>query len=117
MSGMVEEKAKTASGASGAKVRHTVGQVVWTVCAVAALFLAVGALLVAIKANTENGLVSFVMGVADVADLGVFDRDSPIVTFDGSGNRETSIALLNWGLAALCWLIIGKVLDRIIRPR
>ena len=31
-------------------------------------------------------------------------------------NAETKDALLNWGLAAVTWLIAGRILDRIIRP-
>jgi len=96
--------------------RRLAAQVIWVVCALAALFLAVGALLVAVDANTGNTLVRFVLDVADTADLGIFDRSKPIIDFDGK-NRETSIALLNWGLGALCWLIVGKVVDRVVRPK
>ena len=38
-----------------------------------------------------------------------------IKDFSGK-NAETKEALLNWGLAALAWLIGGRILDRIIRP-
>ena len=55
------------------------------------------------------------LDVADKLDLGVFDRKDGIFDFDGK-NAEVKDALLNWGLAALVWLIGGRIIDRIIRP-
>jgi uncharacterized membrane protein len=96
-------------------VRLRIAQLVWLVCVVAALVLAAGALLIALDANTDNALVEFVLDAADRLDLGVFDRENGIKDFTGE-NAETKEALLNWGLAALAWLIGGRILDRIIRP-
>jgi uncharacterized membrane protein len=96
-------------------VRLRIAQLVWLVCVVAALILAAGALLIALDANTDNALVEFVLDAADRLDLGVFDRENGIKDFTGE-NAETKEALLNWGLAALAWLIGGRILDRIIRP-
>jgi hypothetical protein len=97
------------------RVRTVVAQLVWVACSVAALFLALGALFIAFDANTDNALVRFVLDVADALDLGVFDRDDGIKQWTSS-NAETKNALFNWGLAALVWLIAGRVLDRLIRP-
>ena len=55
------------------------------------------------------------MDTADKLDLGVFDLDDGVFSFHGK-NAETKDALLNWGLAAVTWLIAGRILDRIIRP-
>ena len=98
-------------------VRLRLAQVVWLVCVIAALFLAVGALLIALgdSVNTSNDLVQFVLDTADKLDLGVFDLDDGGFNFHGK-NAETKDALLNWGLAAVTWLIAGRILDRIIRP-
>ena len=96
-------------------VRLRIAQLVWLVCVIAALILAAGALLIALDANTHNDLVEFVLDTADKLDLGVFDRENGIKDFTGK-NAETKEALLNWGLAALAWLIGGRILDRIIRP-
>jgi len=95
----------------------SLAQVVWLVCAIAALFLAVGALLIALgdSVNRSNDLVQFVLDTADKLDLGVFDLDDGVFSFHGK-NAETKDALLNWGLAAVSWLIAGRILDRIIRP-
>jgi hypothetical protein len=63
----------------------------------------------------EERLVQFVIDAADKLDLGVFDREIGIKDFTGK-NAEVKDALLNWGLAAIVWLIGGRILDRIIRP-
>jgi len=99
-----------------ARARRILAQVVWTLCVLAALVLAVGALLVALKANEGNALVKAVMHVAGVVDLGVFDRVNGIKQFGGS-DAATKDALFNWGLGALAWLIVGRLIDRVLRPR
>jgi len=95
--------------------RTLLGQVVWLLFVLAALFLAVGALLIALDANENNALVTFVLDGADVVDLGVFSRDNGVMDFKGS-NADTKNALFNWGLGAVVWLVVGRLLDRIIRP-
>lgn len=96
-------------------VRTRIAQVVWFVCVVFALLLALGALTYALKANTDNSLVEFVRDWAGRVDLGIFSIDNGIKEFGGE-NAETKNALFNWGIGAVAWLIIGKVLDKIIRP-
>ncbi|MEO5708656.1 MAG: hypothetical protein ABIQ59_02385, partial [Nocardioidaceae bacterium] len=66
-------------------------------------------------ANQGNAIVRFVLDGADQLDLGVFSRKQGIFTFDGKG-AATKNALVNWGIGAIAYLIVGKVLDRIIRP-
>jgi uncharacterized membrane protein len=100
-----------------ARVRTRLGQLLWLVAVVAALFLAVGALLVALDANEGNELVDFVVSGADVADLGIFSRREGQGIFDFSGeNADTKRTLVNWGLGAVAWLVAGKVAERIVRP-
>jgi hypothetical protein len=82
---------------------------------VCALFLAVGALLIALDANQDNALVKFVIDVADAIDLRVFSRDNGVFEFDGD-NAATKDALANWGLGAVAYLVAGRILERIIRP-
>ena len=52
---------------------------------------------------------------ADAVDLGVFSREDGIKQFKGQG-AEVKNALVNWGLGAVAWLVIGRLLDRIIKP-
>jgi hypothetical protein len=121
---MVSDKQVEVSGTSGgpgrgartvARVRLVVAQVVWLLFILAALFLAVGALLIALDANRDNDLVKFVLEGADRVDLGIFSKDNGIKEFSGS-NAETKNALFNWGLGAVAWLVVGRILDRLIRP-
>jgi hypothetical protein len=101
--------------ASVGRLRGLAAQVIWLLFVVAALFLAVGALLVALDANRDNGLVQFVLDGADAVDLGVFSVDNGIMKFTGE-NAETKNALFNWGLGAVVWLVVGRILDRVVRP-
>jgi hypothetical protein len=91
------------------KVRTRVASLVWLVAVVCALFLAVGALLVALQMNRDNPIVSFILGGAHKLDFGEFKK------FTGK-SAEVKSALTNWGIAAVIYLVVGKVLDRIIRP-
>lgn len=104
------EKVKAGSDA----VRNRIASLVWLVAVVCALFLAVGALLVALDANRDNTIVTFVLDMADKLD-GPFSRDNGVFTFEGK-DGETKGALVNWGIAAVVYLVAGKILDRIIRP-
>lgn len=113
-----------ASGTSGSpgrgavtvtRVRLALAQVVWLLFLVAALFLAVGALLIAVDANRDNDLVRFVLEGADRVDLGIFSKDNGVKEFSGA-DAETKNALFNWGLGAAAWLVVGRILDRLIRP-
>jgi hypothetical protein len=111
---VTEQTTSTGAGAVR-RVRSGLAQAIWVVCSVAALLLALGALFIAFDANTDNALVKLVLDVADRLDLGVFDRDDGVKQWTGE-NAETKNALFNWGLAALVWLIGGRILDRVVRP-
>ena len=98
-------------------VRLRLAQLVWLACVLAALCLAVGALLISLgdSIDQQNDLVKFVLDVADNLDFGVLGRGDGVFDFDGE-NADVKNALSNWGLAALVWLIGGRIVDRIIRP-
>jgi len=109
-----DRRTARAAGAANA-VRARIAQLVWLICVLCALALAMGALLIALKANKHNGLVQFVIDAADAVDLGVFSKDEGIKQFKGAG-AELKNALFNWGIGAIVWLVVGRILDRIIRP-
>jgi len=92
-------------------VRERVAAIVWILTVIAAVILAAGALLIALDANPNNDLVDSVIGWAGDLD-GPFNK---MFTFDGE-NAATKEALVNWGLAAVAWLIGGKIASSIIRP-
>jgi len=98
---------KVVAGANA--VRSRIASLVWLVAVVCALFLAVGALMVALKMNQDNAIVGFVVDGAKRLDFGEFKE------FTGKDAAVKS-ALTNWGIAAILYLVAGKVLDRVIRP-
>jgi hypothetical protein len=113
-----------ASGTSGTpgrgaitdrRVRTTLAQVLWLLFLIAAMFLAVGALLIAVDANRDNDFVQFVLDGADRVDLGIFSKDNGVKQFSGA-DAETKNALFNWGLGAAVWLFVGRIVDRMVRP-
>ena len=115
MAQKTEEK-KADNGAGGvAAARLRVAQLLWLVFVVCALFLAVGALLVSLGANEDNPLVAFVVQGADAVDLGVFSRRNGIFEFGGE-SAEVRNALVNWGIGAVVYLVVGRIVDRIVRP-
>lgn len=95
-------------------IRTRVAQVLWLLCVLAALFLAVGALCIAFDFNQKNALVEFAVNAADAVDLGVFSRQDGIKEFTGD-NADTKNALFNWGLGAIAWLIVGRIVERVVR--
>ena len=103
------------TGGTAAALRTRLAQVIWLAAVVCALFLAVGALLIALDANQDNALVKLVLDVADAVDLDVFSRDNGIFTFDGK-DAATKSALANWGLGAIAYLVVGRIAERIVRP-
>ena len=78
-------------------------------------FLAVGALCIALDFNPNNPLVEFVVAGANFFDLDIFSRRDGIKSFDGS-NADVKNALFNWGIGAIAWLIVGRIVVRIIQP-
>jgi len=104
------EKARKAAST----LRSKLASLVWLVAVVCALFLATGALLVTLRANPDNPAVKFILDAADTLDLGIFSTNGEGI-FDLRPEREKS-ALVNWGLAAVGYLVVGKILDRVIRP-
>lgn len=99
-----DKQVKTASDA----FRNRIAAVVWLIAVLAALILAVGALLIALDANADNAMVGWVFDAAKRIDWffwKIFEMKD-----------RTKNHLVNWGLAAVSYLIVGRIADRIIRP-
>ena len=105
------------SNTTVAQVRTRVAQVVWLLFVVAAVFLAVGALCIALGFDKNNPLVAFILDGANFFDLDIFSREKGegLKSFEGS-NAAVKNALLNWGLGAIAYLIVGRIVVRIIQP-
>jgi len=96
-------------------VRSRIASIVWLVAVACAVVLAVAALMVALKANNDNAIVSWVKDAAHTLDLGVFSPNDGIFT-PRHDPQLVKAALINWGIAAVLYLMVGKFADRIIRP-
>jgi hypothetical protein len=99
------------------QLRSRVAQVVWLLFVVAAVFLAVGALCIALGFQKNNPLVEFFLAGANFFDLDIFSRvrGEGIKSFTGS-NADVKNALFNWGIGAVVYLIVGRIVVKIIQP-
>lgn len=99
-----------------ARVRGMVARTLWLICLALALVLAFAAFSFALDANPDNALVKGIQDAADSwVDLGYFDLDNPVKEFDDP-NGDVKTALFNYGIAAVAYLIVGRFLERVIRP-
>ncbi|QSR27273.1 hypothetical protein CFH99_16760 [Nocardioides aromaticivorans] len=98
-----------------ARLRDNAARVVWIICVTLALVLAAAAFSYALEANEDNALVQAVRDLANTFDLGFFDLDNPVKEFaDPNGSVKT--ALFNYGIACVVYLMVGRILERILRP-
>jgi hypothetical protein len=100
------------------KVRTVLARVVWLIFVLCALSLAVAALLFAVTANDKNSLVKLFYDIADTVDLGFFDLENPIKEFTDKNREdaETKTALFNYGIGAILYLIVGRIVEKLIHP-
>lgn len=107
----------TRDRASRTAVLSQVATVLRIVFGVLAAILALGALLVVLghNINQANPLVRFVLHVAD-AISGPFSRTNGIFAFHGKHAVAKNV-LLNWGIAAIVYLLIGRFLSRLVDPK
>ena len=110
------ERAK-ARRAEKDRLRETMARILRVVFLLFSVVLALGAFLVAARDNVSqsNELVKFVLNFADTID-GPFSRKNGIFEFHGE-NAATKDAVVNWGIAAIVYLAIGRYLQRLLAPR
>lgn len=91
------------------RVRNLMASAVWLIAGLCAVVLALGALFTALsQTNDSNEIVTWVL--ARGAEL--------VGPFGDLFKLETSknTLLVNWGIAALAYLVVGKIAERVIRP-
>jgi hypothetical protein len=98
----------TTVGGAIAWVRSVLATAVFTAALLAALALALGAVLTALGANEDNTVVSGLLALAGRLD-GPF---ADVFTFDSASKQ----LLVNWGIAAAVYLVVGRVVERLLRP-
>jgi hypothetical protein len=103
--------------AAQAAVRTRAARAVRIVFGVLATILALGAVLVVLRdnINESNSIVKLILDIAD-AISGPFSRTDGIFDFSGK-NAIAKNALLNWGIAAIVYLLIGRLLANFIAPK
>jgi hypothetical protein len=113
-----ESKPKGKGADTVHSVRGAVATAVWTLAVIAALVLAAGALVIALDFNASNGVVKFLSETADrINVLGTLKKFEP--SGRGAEARHDALVktvLVSWGICAIAYLVVGKLLDRLIRP-
>jgi hypothetical protein len=103
------ETAPSAVAFAVGRIRNQIASLVWLVAVLAAAVLALGALFTALdQANQSNEIVAWVVA-----------RGHELVgPFKDLFRLETAknTLLVNWGIAALVYLIAGKIVERFVRP-
>ncbi|WP_237111874.1 hypothetical protein [Nocardioides sp. WS12] len=109
------DPASSSRALTAARWRDLGARVIWGVCVTLALILAAAAFTFALEANANNDLVKIVRDLANAFDLGFFDLDNPVKEFTGK-NDLVKTALFNYGIAAVVYLVAGRLVERIVRP-
>ena len=113
-----DEPRRTKRGQAQANaLRAQLARLIRIVFGVLAAILALGALLVVLRSNIneDNSVVQFITDVAD-AISGPFSLQDGVFDFSGK-NADAKNALLNWGIAAVVYLVIGRVLSNLVAPK
>jgi len=95
--------------AGGAMARATLARAVILLTGAAALVLVLAIMLTVLEANRSNDLVQLVRDAAGIL-AGPFDG---LFTLD-SNKAEKAV---NWGIAALVWLALGRLVARLLLRR
>ena len=111
------EKKSVDAGATVNKIRNLLATAVWVVAVLAAVVLAAGALVIVLDFNEKNSIVSFFRDTADninfLGELKSFDAGR---SAESKQDALVKTVLVNWGICAVVYLIVGKLLERVIRP-
>lgn len=101
---------KTSTVGSGLnRVRESMASLVWLAAVLVAGVLALGALFTALdQTNPDNDIVSWVLARGR-------ELAGPFGDLFRLDTAKTTL-LVNWGIAALVYLIAGKIVERLIRP-
>jgi hypothetical protein len=92
---------------TGGRVASAVASIVRWVGLIFAALLVIHVIFTVGSANPDNGIVSFVRSWADGLALGFSDLFTP--------SDEKLRVLVNYGIAALFWLVVSGILAKIIR--
>ncbi len=112
-----EPQKKRDAGSTLRSVRNGVASAVWVLAVLGAVILAAGALVITLDFNEKNGVVSFFRETADnINFLGELKSFEAGRSAQSQHDALVKTVLVNWGICAVAYLVIGKVLERILRP-
>ena len=92
---------------AGGRVASVLASIVRWVGLIFAALLVIHVIFTVGSANPDNGIVSFVKSWADSLALGFSDLFTP--------SDEKLRVLVNYGIAAIFWLVVSGILAKIIR--
>jgi hypothetical protein len=95
--------------AGAAVARASIARAVMLIASAVAVVLVAGILLVVLEANRSNELVQFVRDAASLL-AGPFDG---LFTLDSNKAEKA----MNWGIAAVVWLAVGRLIARLLLRR
>jgi hypothetical protein len=95
--------------AGAAMARASIARAVTLATTAIAAVLVVGILLVVLEANRSNDLVQFVRDAAQFL-AGPFDGLFSL-------ERNKVEVAVNWGIAAVVWLVLGRLISRFLLRR
>jgi hypothetical protein len=98
------------------KARSTAATVIWVLAVLAAVILAAAAMVIVLDFNAKNAVVSFVRDAAGGLDVFGPFKDFEKGKKESQHSVEVKNALVNYGIYAIGYLIVGKVLERVVRP-
>jgi hypothetical protein len=103
-----QRKANTSADlrALASKTMTLAASVIKILCTIFAAILVIHIVLTVASANPQNGITTFFADAANSLTLGIGDLFLPA--------SESLKVILNYGLAAVVWLIIGAVLARVL---
>ncbi len=102
---------------SSNRLRNVAASAIWVAAVLCALTLAVGALLIALNFNRDNAIVNLITQAADTIDFGEFKQFEAGKSKASQESALVKSVMVNWGIAAIIYLVIGKVADRLLRPK
>ncbi len=103
-----QRKANTSADlrALASKSMTLAASVIKILCTIFAAILVIHIVLTVASANPQNGITTFFADAANSLTLGIGDLFLPA--------SESLKVILNYGLAAVVWLVIGAVVARIL---
>lgn len=101
------ESRKSTSAASAKVALGVVGTIIRTICAIFAFILVVFVLFAVGSANPMNWLVNFISGAAQHLTLG-------LTGLFQTGNPDYQV-IVDYGIPAVVWLIIGSIVGRVLK--